>query len=284
MRYFLSTLCFLCFLSVSASDILPVAVWSMGPGTIAGSTAQPQHAVFPGQIMVSSSTAPARLEFMSPVVGHITISPGSEIKLRVEQNDGQQLILDVLQGAVQVQLDHKGEYVAMHVRGGALDVRVTGTLFVVERVRRDADYVALIQGKLKVGLKKDVADALGKDGQLELESRQGVGGDSSGGLGALQGLNNRPQIASASRSSIQNQATGPLVGDGGWDDDMALSFLLDLLEQLGLDEAILAQFTDALGEALFDDLNTGPVEEILSTAFGSAGVLGSPPPPPPFSP
>ena len=65
---------------------------------------------------------------------------------------------------------------------------------------------------------------------------------------------------------------------------MALSFLLDLLEQLGLDDAILAQFADALGDALFDDLNTGPAEQVLSTAFGSAGVLGSPPPPPPFSP
>jgi hypothetical protein len=283
MRYFLTTLCLLCLLSVRASDLLPIAVWSMGPGTIAGSTAQPQHAVLQGQMMASSASLPARLDFISPVVGHITLSPGAEIKLRVEQNDGQQLILDVLQGAVQVQLDDKGPYVAMHVRGGALDVRVTGTLFVVERVRRDADYVALIQGKLKVGLKKDVADALGKAGQLELESRQGVGGDANG-LASVEGLNNRPQIASASRSSIQGQSTGPIVGDGGWDDDMALSFLLDLLEQLGLDDAILAQFTDALADALFDDLNTGPAEQVLSTAFSSAGVLGSPPPPPPFTP
>ena len=284
MRYFLTTLCLLCLLSVSASDVSPIAVWSMGSGTIAGSTAQPKGAILFDQAMASTATAPARVDFQTPVAGNMTLSPGAVIVLHVEQSEGQQqLVLDVLQGAVQVQLDNKGPYVAMHVRGGALDVRVTGTLFVVERVRRDADYVALIQGKLKVGLKKDVADALGKAGQLELESRQGVGGDANG-LGAVQGLNNRPQIASASRSSVQDQSTGPLVGDGGWDDDMALSFLLDLLEQLGLDDAILAQFADALGDALFDDLNTGPAEQVLSTAFGSAGVLGSPPPPPPFSP
>ena len=51
----------------------------------------------------------------------------------------------------------KAPYSGVRVRGAALDVRVTGTLFVVERTRRDADYVALARGTVKVGLRPEVA-------------------------------------------------------------------------------------------------------------------------------
>jgi hypothetical protein len=209
------------------------------------------------------------------------LKPGSALSLKIETRDDKQyLVMEIERGAVQVQLDNKGNFAAMQVRGGALDLRVTGTLFVVERVRRDADYVALIQGKLKVNLRKEVAEALGKAQEFDLEGRQGIGA-SGEGLTDPDSLNNRPQIAESQSKSVEEQSTGPKEGDGGWDKDEALELLIKLLEDAGLDDETIAKLIDSLGDALFDDLQKGPAEQVLENVLSGTGVLAPPPPPPP---
>jgi len=269
---------------VAAEQAPPIATWTLGEGTVAASASQPGSDISIGQRVASSSGQPAKLVFVAPMAGSLTLSPGAAVTLVVETvADTRELVIDLDSGAVQVDLQDKGSFAGVRVRGAALDVRVTGTLFVVQRVKRDADYVALVQGKLNAGLRKDVAVALNKHERFDIDSRQGIGASTGGGLEQIASLTNRPQIASL-KKSIKEQATGAQQGDGGWNTDLALDFLNDLLDQLGLDDALLSQLTDALGDALFDDLDAGPGDQVISTTFfgsGGFGVIPSPPPPPP---
>jgi hypothetical protein len=260
-----------------------LATWSLGEGTIAGAAATPGAEIVPGQALTSPSGQPAQATFAAPLVGSLTFSPGASLALVEEEVAGQrELVIELAAGAVQVDLHARGGYAAVRVRGAALDVRVTGTLFVVQRVKRDADYVALVQGRLDAGLRKEVADALGQGKRFELDSRQGLGASTTGGLESIATLVNRPQIASL-KQSIKDQGTSPKEGDGGWDKDLALDLLNDLLDQLGLNDALLGELVDALGEVLFDDLNAGPGDQVINTTFTTtSGTLPPPPPPPPF--
>jgi hypothetical protein len=266
----------------------PVATWSLGEGVVAEAPAHPGSDIAVGQRVTSSAEKPAKIDLAAPMTGTLTLSPGSTFSFVVETiAETQELVIDLSAGAVQIDLRNKGTFAAVRVRGAALDVRVTGTLFVVERIKRDEDYIALIQGKVKVSLRKEVADALGSSGQsFELENRQGVGATVGGGLGVMASLTNRPQIASAKRKNIKEQSTGPQEGNGGWDKDLALDFLNDLLDQLGFNEALINELTDALGESLFEDMHAGPGDQVINRVFlnASSGVLGAPPPPPPFGP
>jgi hypothetical protein len=260
----------------------PIATWSLGQGMVAATAAKPGSDIGLGQRVASGTSQPAKVELAAPLAGSLTLAPGSAITLSEETvADTKELVIDIDEGAVQVDLHARGAYAGVRVRGAALDVRVTGTLFVVQRVKRDADYVALVQGHLKAGLRKEVADALGKGQQFDLESRQGVGASTGGGLEQIASLTNRPQIASL-KKSIKDQSTGPQSGDGGWDKDLALDLLNDLLDQLGFDDALMNELTDALGEALFEDLQAGPGDQVINSIFSTsaAGVLGAPPPPP----
>ncbi len=267
----------------------PLATWTMGHGTVGEVAAHPGSGIVPGQRLASSSQRPARIEFSPPLVGSLTLSPGTALTLVIETiNDARELVIELDAGAVQVDLHDKAAFAGVRLRGAALEVRVTGTLFVVERVKRDADYVALVQGKLKAGLRKEIADALGKGQTFDLESRQGMGASTSGGLDQIASLSNRPQIASR-KTGVKEQALGPLEGDGGWDIDLAFALLNDLQNPPGGpggDDAFLEILTDAIGDALFDDLDRGPGDQVIDRVFtGSpsapgSGVLGTPPPPP----
>lgn len=266
----------------------PIATWTLGHGTVAEATAQPGSSIAVGQRLASPVNQPAKIDFAPPMSGSLTLSPGAALTMVIETiGDTKELVIDLDAGAVQVDLHDKATFAGVRVRGAALDVRVTGTLFVVERVKRDADYVVLVQGKLKAGLRKDIADALGKGQVFDLESRQGIGASTSGGLDQIASLTNRPQVASL-KTSIKDQSTDPQEGDGGWNTDLALELLNDLLNQSGLsglDDALLRELTDAIGDALFDDLNSGPGDQVINTVFATSpsGVLASPPPPPPVN-
>jgi hypothetical protein len=262
-----------------------IATWSLGSGTVAGAPAQPGTAVALGQTVTSPSAQPARLALVAPLEGLLTLSPGAALSVvEIAVDQGKDLVIDLTEGAVQVDLDARGPYASVRVRGVALDVRITGTMLVVQRIKRDADYVALVQGRLKAGLRQEIAAALGKGETFDLESRQGIGASTTGGLEAIASLSNRPQIASL-KTSIKDQATAPQQGDGGWDTDLALDLLNDLLDQLGLEDVLLSELTDALGEALFEDLQSGPADQAVDRVYSSSpsfGVLAAPPPPPPF--
>lgn len=284
----LLTLCFAVLTSVSAAETVttPSATWSLGEGSIAEASAHPGSDIAVGQRVASSADKPAKIDFAPPMTGTLTLSPGAALTLVVETVAGsKELVVDLASGAVQIDLRNKGNFAAVRVRGAAVDVRVTGTLFVVERIKRDADYVALIQGKVKASLRKEVAEALGSSGQtFELENRQGVGASVGGGMSVMASLTKRPQIVSAQRKDLKEQSTTPPDGDGGWDQDLALDFLNERTDQLGFNDAVMHELTDALGEALFDDLQAGPGNQVIDSVFATSpgGALATPPPPPPL--
>ena len=284
----LLTLCFAVLTCVSAAEKVaaPSATWSLGEGSVAEASAHPGSYIAVGQRVASSADKPAKIDFSPPMTGTLTLSPGAALTFVGETvAETKELVVDLASGAVQIDLRNKGTFAAVRVRGAALDVRVTGTLFVVERIKRDADYVALIKGKVMASLRREVADALGLSGQsFELENRQGVGASVSGGMSIMASLTNRPQVVSVQRMDLQEQSTTPPEGDGGWDHDLALDFLNERTDQLGFNDAVIHELTDALGEALFDDLQTGPGNQVIDSVFATSpgGALASPPPPPPF--
>ncbi len=277
----------------------PVGTWRFGVGSVDGQPAKVGTVVLTGQEVIASDAAPLRL-ICSEAPGITTVlAAGSKGRFIIEADGagGRQLILDLERGAAQLDITDKTPYTAVRVRGAALDVRVTGTLFVVERTRQDADYVALVRGKVHVGLRPDVAKALGKAGELELLERQGVSGDTTTGVGAPTALSARPQIAFAAglRASVADQGSGLSDQGTGWDLDLAAELTGAMLEGSGLGEVANAggeqiNLFSGLAEDLVDSLSElGSTPESLgdqaaqssgSTPAGGA-ALPLPPPPPP---
>lgn len=259
----------------------PLAAWGQGDGRIAGAAAAPGQPILAGAEIAAHADRPARVALAVAPGSTLTLGPGAALRLSEEHEEGKgrRLIIALDRGAVQVDLVGKGEYLDVHVRGAALEVTVTGTLFVVDRIRRDADYVALVQGKVKVGLRKEVADALGKKQDVELSPRQGVGGTTGGGLGGTDTLGNRPQVDGKTTGNAQEQGTAPTKGDGGWDDDLAGLLLGGDGPLDGLGDDLLLQLGDELGKALLEDLGNAVTDQVLQINYGGSTL--APPPGPP---
>lgn len=267
----------------------PVGMWRFGVGSVDGQPAKVGTVVLTGQTVVAADAEPLRL-VCSEAPGITTIlAAGSSGSFSIEtgSDGGRTLVLQLDAGAVQVDVTDKTPYSGVRVRGAALDVRVTGTLFVVERTRRNADYVALVRGKLHVGLKPAVAKALGKAGEIELLEHMGVGGDTVNGVGEPTALSARPQVGfSASlRTSIADQGLG--LNDQGtdWDLDLGAQQTGGGLEDLGgegpnLFESVAEDLVDSLSE-----LGSPPQtvsDQVIEGASGPSGPpLPLPPPPPP---
>jgi hypothetical protein len=112
---------------VGAAENEQLAVWRAGGGAIAGQAAHPSDAIVAKQAVVAAKD-PARVEFAKPATGSLTLSPGAEVSLEVESAaGGKSLVVQVEQGAIQVDLSDKGSYSDVRVRSGQLEVRVVGT-------------------------------------------------------------------------------------------------------------------------------------------------------------
>lgn len=284
MRPLLISLLAVC---VCAAD--PVGVWRHGDGRIDGAPGAPGDRVLTGQTIVAGDAGPLRLASESDGIT-VIFAAGSAGSFAVETAaDGRRLlVMHLQQGAVQFDVVDQRPYAGVRVRGAALDVAVTGTLFVVERVRRDADYVALVRGKVKVGLRPEIAKALGRgEGEeLELLERQGVSGDTVSGLGVPVGLDTRPQIhlAAGVRRPISEP---PADARGGWDRDLAANLTAGNLDDTlddgpSLFSSVAEDLADSLAElgaapqAVSDQMSEG-----AAPSGGGAGALPLPPPPPP---
>ncbi|MBA3936793.1 MAG: FecR domain-containing protein [Planctomycetes bacterium] len=285
------------------AEAKPLASWSTGDGTIAGAAATSGAPIASGVALAAGAAKPATVQLLTAPGSVVVLGAGAGFSLTTEAvADGKEaLIINLESGAIQVHIASKGDYESVHVRGAAIDVRVTGTLFVVERVKRDSDYIALVQGKVKVSLRKEVADSLHKQGEVELITRQGVGGSTSGGLGAVESISSRPQLSSASHSTVREQALGE-SDDGHWNQDAAaaeLGLSLSMADgedalgtengglthfDTGISDGLVDSLTDHIGTQVFDSLEgpTGLSSQVLDNLSGvGAGELPGPPPPPP---
>ena len=260
----------------AAEGVAALGTWSYGPGTIAEVPAV-EGSVIAADTVVVAGDAIVRLSLAKAPQSILLLEPGTHLRLIEE---GTSLIVRLESGTVQANIEDKGPYSDLHVVGAALDVKVTGTLFVVERVKADTDYVALVQGKLKVNLRRDVAQALNQaDGGVDLNSRQGIGGSASGGLASLDVLSARPQLSSsfASRSSVRDQGLG---GNGNWNTDNGLNQTTAITSDINSNivDQVRQQVSDQVSDQVSQQVTQTIVEEVIG---GSSTPLGTPPSPPP---
>ncbi len=262
--------------SFAAEAVATLGTWSYGPGTIAEVPAV-EGSVVAADTEVVAGDAIVRLNLAKAPQSILLLEPGTHLRLIEE---GTSLIVRLESGTVQANIEDKGPYSDLHVVGAALDVRVTGTLFVVERVKADTDYVALVQGKVKVNLRREVAQALnqGENG-VDLTSRQGVGGSASGGLASVDALSARPQLSSsfASRTSVRDQGLG---GSGDWNTDHGLSQTTAITSDINSNivDQVRQQISDQVSNQVSQQVTQTIVQEVIG---GSSTPLGTPPSPPP---
>jgi hypothetical protein len=263
----------------AAEGIVALGTWSYGPGTIADVPAVEGSVVAADTEVVAGDTI-VRLNLAKAPQSILLLEPGTHLRLIEE---GTSIIVRLESGTLQANIDDKGPYSDLHVVGAALDVRVTGTLFVVERVKADTDYVALVQGKVKVNLRREVAQALNQsDGGVELISHQGVGGSATGGLASIDALSARPQLASSfsARTPVRDQGLG---GHGDWNADhgltqttvIASSLNANVVEQVR--QQVSQQVSNQVTQQVSQQVTQTIVQEVIG---GTATPLGTPPAPP----
>ncbi len=195
--------------------VAPLALWRAGKGTINGVKAT-RNAPVGAETLVAAGDAPIQLDLAKAPETAIYLAPGGTLRIQ-EQGDRCLVLLD--EGAAQLDVRNRGQYASIHVIGASADVKVTGTLFIVERGQESNDFVALIEGKITVSLREEVRRALPDqaDSTIELVSRQGIA-VGVGGLGQIISLPAQPRLpSSAAARGIQAQ-----VGSGegsNWDQD-----------------------------------------------------------------
>lgn len=213
----------------------------------------------PVQTLSTTDAAPYVFRLTTLPGSSLTLAAGSQARLtRTGQDKDQVLLIELVKGAAQFDLAGKGPYKEVLVRGAAIEVHVTGTLFCVERADANSDYVALIRGQVKVNLREAVAKALNlKEESVELNDRMGLGGSTNRGMGATTNLTARPQLdgAASKRASIQSQATASGVSDGQWGVDKVASGSISEPAQALQPADFLTRFLHELsGRAAFEPL------------------------------
>ena len=257
-------------LSTIASAADELGVWQFGSGTIASKPAVVGELIAPDAAVASG--------------GHLMLSPNSIVRL-TEEADGH-LMVHLDQGVLQANIGDKGPYQDLHVLGSTLDIRVTGTLFVVERVKADTDYIALVEGRVQVNLRKDVAVALNQEGQaVDLSARQGLGGSVGGGFAPVDTLTGRPQLpVTAMRSgTVRNSAT---TTTGGWSEDRAMGMTdgmpTDDVSRNVIDE-VRSSIIEQVSQQVIVDVSQQVTDTIIREVIGGGGFaqpLAGPPGPP----
>jgi len=270
----------------------PIALWGEGQGTLAGKPATIQSQIDTNQT-ITAGEQPVRLELLGFPGSDVILQARTTVHFSLLAVDGKtQLLVEIERGAIQVDVTGTGPWSGLVVRGGFIEAHVTGTLFVVERTEQHGDFVALIHGKLNVGLRREVVDSLGNGQSTELTSRQGVGGSVAGLAGVVR-LNNRPALSSS--KPIAEQSTGETEGDGGWDNDDAGTLTGDIPDgnlitvlpdnlpgtDLFMDDLVnevINAVIDDLPQAALNQLNgaQSPVNDIINTK--GTGVAFGPPP------
>jgi len=76
-------------------------------------------------------------------------------------------------------------------------------------VKADTDYIALIEGRVKVSLREEVAKALGREAPpVELNGRQGLEASLTNGLGSVAALSSQPVLPTGGETrSVRSQGT-----------------------------------------------------------------------------
>jgi len=141
----------------------PLALWRYGTGTLDGVRVTRDAPVLGGQLVVANNN-PVRLVLPDDPDSYFIFSPKSKSKLvgRDNGNGTRSLLVEVLEGIVQSDIKGRGPWSDIHILGATADVQVVGTLFIVERISGEKDFVALMRGKVDVSRRSDVADEVAR--------------------------------------------------------------------------------------------------------------------------
>jgi len=209
-------------LALSAADSVVLARLVEGTVTRDGQALAPGADVSGGQLLAVSGNTVARIDFVTPTQGTLLLLPQSEVSLSSEDDAGHaDLIVHLQRGRLEAKLDALGSYASLQVRGAAISIRVTGTIFVVDRTRRDTDYVAMVLGKVSISLRRDIAALLNRsDPPVELVAGQGLSGNTQTGLGQPQSLSAVASISTfpkavAGLGLVPEAGFAPGAGTGG---------------------------------------------------------------------
>ena len=278
-----------------------LAIWATGPGDVAGAPAAGGTGIAQG-VVVHAGDAPVRLTLVKAPKSSLILAPDSSVIL-TEKDEGFQVQLQ--SGIVQANIVDKGSYADLHVLGATLDVKVTGTLFMVQRMKADTDYVSLIEGRVKVSLRQEVALALGRAPQtVELNSRQGLGAG-VGGFGGIEALAARPQIPTTSvamRTASIRVIDAPATSGGNWNQDTGLTStspsggtttaiepaapvtpeVVAPSAQIlpGVAEQVRTAVSTEVGKEVTQEVKTSVQTEVINQVVGTLQPLGKPPGPP----
>lgn len=260
-------------LHAASDDGLDLALWRFGEGTIDDLPASDGTAVRPGQTVKAGILRPLRLSLAGCRDSRLIVAAASAVRLSVVRDgNATDLIAEVSAGAVQFDLNDRGTYRSLLVRGGAMQVRVTGTVFLFERIRQDDDYLAMVSGKVKVKLLKALGQGANEE-ELELNGRQGLGAGLNG-FGSVDQLGQRPQIAAAAadRAGLRTQGAG---AGGGWDSDAGFSATF-AAEAMGTDmtthssvQAAQAVLAEQVSNHVLQQTLDATVQEIINQAVAT---------------
>jgi hypothetical protein len=300
---------------VSAAD--PVALARVMDGSFIrdGQPLTPGTEIFAGQPLVVTGQVPARLEFIAPTQGMLILLPESQLTLTREQPDEKagekaptDFIVDLQRGRVETQLDALGDFASLHVRGAALSVRVTGTIFVVDRTRRDSDYVAMVLGKVSVTLRREIAALLQRTNPpVEITAGQGLGGNTQTGVGEVQTLS-APASVTAFPKAVANlglvpeagfapgAGTGGVLDTGGGSQitvtepapapaepapvlvEKSVEIPPVVVDPIAFEPVLPQQIIEEINNAVTEQITTQIVEEVTQQIIGSAPTeLPTPP-------
>jgi hypothetical protein len=195
-----------------AGDAL--ATWMLGNATVAERPVRPGAPIGLGQRIAVAAGKPGRLVLNRLEGSSITCAPGTALTIVEEPvAAGTDLVIDLEDGAVQVDVHARADYAHVRVRGLVSDVSVVGTIFLVQRVAKDSDYVAQVDGTVRV--RPRTGDAV-----VELTGRQGVA-VTGAGLDPVDLLLTRPQLTPErlAQGGLRSQGLTQDPAGGGWDQD-----------------------------------------------------------------
>ncbi|MFM2090544.1 MAG: hypothetical protein RLZZ127_1033 [Planctomycetota bacterium] len=197
---------------VLAADGL--ATWMLGSATVAGRPVRPGAPIGLGQRIAVAPGKPGRLVFNRLDGSSISCAAGTVLTIVEEAvAGGTDLVIDLEEGAVQVDVHARAAYAHVRVRGLVSDVSVVGTIFLVQRVANDREYVAQVDGSVRVRPK-------GGGTEVALTGRQGVAVTGTE-LDPVDLLLTRPQLTPEllAQGDLRSQGLRPDPGGGGWDRD-----------------------------------------------------------------
>ncbi len=283
----------------------PLAVFQVGPATIDGAAAAPGATIASGGT-VKSAEGLVRIGIDGAPGSAVILSPKSALTLTSENG---KIVLALDAGTVQVDLPDRGRWPGLVVRGAASEARVVGTLFIVERTRTDADYIVLVRGALKVGLRREVALALNRQtAEVDLLPRQGVSASTGGGLGSAETLSSRPQVLSiVSTQTAHDQGLIPDPAGSSWATDIAATETMRLMPEffsnLAREQANVAinqqvaqtaaqqvasdlsrDISREVSNVIVDEIRQQVTQQVVLTVIGTSPnrtALAGPPGPPP---